>query len=181
MEEKKKSNMGLIIGVLVFLVIGLGAFIFCDKVVFKDEVKQQENSNQEQNNKNEEDNTVVEEETETENCPEVKECEACPEVKVPVCTGTYYGEKSGSAGNGLSYDYKYTYVLKNDGTFTADFGTSSSAGTFVINGNTISLTGLKDTTGPEDQVTQYETTDLLIAADCSYIMYDDNGFKLYKK
>lgn len=35
------------------------------------------------------------------------------------CEVTYYGEASGNLPIGLTYDYKYTYTLKNDGTFTA--------------------------------------------------------------
>lgn len=77
------------------------------------------------------------------------------------CYGTYYGE---------SGTLKYTYVLNKDFTFTADFtGASATKGVFTINGNTVSFTGLKETTGPSDEDPHYSTSDYIMADDCSYI------------
>ena len=101
-----------------------------------------------------------------------------------ICDGEYYGESSGTTPNGLSYDYKYTYNLNKDGTFTASFGdVSGTEGVYLINGNTISLIGKSETTGPEGEVTQYSTKDYIIADDCSYIKINDGevSFDLKKQ
>lgn len=91
-----------------------------------------------------------------------------------LCEGTYYGEANGTLPNGLSYDYKYTYTLNSDGTFSADNGgASGTSGVFLINGNTISLIGSVETSGPADSAKQYSTKDYLIEDDCSSITIDD--------
>lgn len=143
--ESKKSK--IIIAILVVLVLVLGVFVLCDKVVLKEE----------------------------------KTCETCPEVKKPKCTGNYVGSTSVTK-NGYTAEYNYNYVLKEDGTFTVDYGVTESKGTFVINGNTISLTGEKELHGPADVDTYYSTQDFIIADDCSFILIDEpDGFKIYKK
>lgn len=99
------------------------------------------------------------------------------------CYGTYYVETTGNLDNGLSYDYKYTYNLNNDGTFTADFsGNSAATGKFVINDNTITFISQKHTTGPKDVDPMYSSVDYVIADDCSYILINDGSvsFKIMK-
>lgn len=151
--EGNKSK--IIIGILAVLVLVMGAFIFCDKVL-KDDKK-------------------------TETKEEAKTCEKCPEVKKPKCTGNYAGSTSRTK-NGFTVEYNYDYELKEDGTFTVDYGTTVSHGTYAINGNTISLTGIKELTGPADVDPHYSTQDFIIADDCSFILIDEpDGFKIYKK
>lgn len=103
--------------------------------------------------------------------------ESNKENKAPKCTGTYYGETSGTLPNGLAYDYKYTYVLNEDGTFTANYGETSDKGTYVINDNTITLISAKHTTGPREEDPSYESVDYVIADDCSYIRVGDSTLK----
>ena len=91
------------------------------------------------------------------------------------CSGTYYGELKEEQG-GATFDLKYTYVLNEDGTFTADYGgVSSKSGVFMINDNTISLTGNREIGGPRDVIPSYVTEDAVIADDCSFIKLELNG------
>lgn len=104
--------------------------------------------------------------------------------EVSICTGTYYGETKGTLANGLSYDYKYKYILNENGTFTANFGESSmTTGFYTINDNTISFISKKETTGPRDQDPYYKTSDYIISDDCSYILINDGDitFKLMRQ
>ena len=155
MENKSKN---IVIIVMTIIILLLGGYLVYDKIINKGEnEKQQENKSEEKEN--------------IDNCAKV----------LPKCYGTYYGESSGTYANGISYNYKYTYILKEDGTFTADFGgASGTKGTFVINDNTISLTGMKEITAP--QALHYSTGDYVIADDCSYIEYNKEiNFKLFKQ
>ena len=90
------------------------------------------------------------------------------------CEGVYYGE-SGSL--------KYTYTLKDDGSFIADYsGVSGTHEVYTINDNTISMTGMAELGGPRDQVTYYMTEDAIIADDCSSIkLTKRDGFELKKQ
>ena len=73
-----------------------------------------------------------------------------------------------------------SYVFKQDGTFTADYGgASSTSGVFTINDNTISITGKKEITGPREEDPYYATSDYIISDDCSYILIDSK--KLIKQ
>ncbi len=87
--------------------------------------------------------------------------------------------------NGTSHTLSYTYTLNEDGTFEASFGTASRAtGYYTIHDNTLSITRMRDTTGPRDEVTTYYTNDYVIADDCSYFTFDDGGnesFRLNKQ
>lgn len=168
MDNKLKN---IVIVVMAIIILLLGGYLIFDKVMNNvEDEKQQENATLENVQGNHELEQTQQEQN-TDNCAKV----------VPKCSGTYYGEASGSYANGISYNYKYTYVLKEDGTFTADFGgVSGKQGTFVINGNTISLTGTKEIAGPQDP--HYSTGDYVIADDCSYILYDrEINFKLLKQ
>ena len=163
----KKSNVVLIVLlILAFVVIlFLSSFIlfhvYDKKVTTSTQVKEE---------------VTKEDDTTDTKCPEV-------EVAIPKCVGTYYGEFQQTSSNGLSYDLKYTYILKDDFTFTFSTGSSGTRGTFAINDNTISLTGMKDTAGPRDEVTYYYTEDYVLADDCSFILYDNGGarFKLVRQ
>ena len=79
-----------------------------------------------------------------------------------------------------SYGRNYTYTLNTDSTYTYQYQTLLREGTFVINGNTISLISHKDTTGPSDMDPAYDTTDLVIGEDCSFIFDVLNNIRLNK-
>lgn len=88
-------------------------------------------------------NIQTDKRTEQESSNEKNDC--TPEIveTAAKCYGTYYGKYT-TTENHLSLDLKYTYVLSEDGTFTADFGgVSKNSGVFTINDNTISLIGKK--------------------------------------
>ena len=77
---------------------------------------------------------------------------------------------------------KYTYVLSKDGTFTVDFGTWASNGTYTINDNTISLTSRKEIYG--GPAPSFVTVDAIVADDCSSITLPEDGdyvFELNKQ
>lgn len=171
---EKKKNWGFVVYFVVslFIILGLIIYICYDKgIIFKSasvdntEMKTEvTNHEKEDLEKKEEDGT---------------------QVNTPKCYGTYYGEYNGISNNGLTLDYKYTYVLNQDGTFTADFGSvSRRSGFYYINDNTISLIGTNDTVGPREENTYYNTEDYVIADDCSYILYNDDNaisFKMNKQ
>jgi len=100
------------------------------------------------------------------------------------CSGTYFGESSGTLSNGLSYSYKYVYTLSLDGTYKSIIGDSASTtGVYVINDNTISFIGRKNNVGPREEDPYYTTSDYVIADDCSYIrvVSDTGNFNLNKQ
>lgn len=165
-EETNKKKMPSIVFALIFAALTFaavfGGIVAADYYIsLKDNKTEQENVDKEQESTDGED---VEPSTGADNNETVK----------AKCSGTYYGEASGTS-------IKYTFDLKDDGTFTADFsGVSGTHGTYVINGNTISFTQLKEIAGPDES--PYETVERYIASDCSYIMYDgDIGLKLMRK
>lgn len=95
------------------------------------------------------------------------------------CEGEYYWEKY-EEKDSLVIDSKVTYYLKKDGTYTAAFsGVSGTKGVSVINDNTLTLIGLKETAGPREQVPYYSSSDYIIADDCSYFTIED--FKAVRK
>lgn len=94
------------------------------------------------------------------------------------CVGTYYGELTGNEGR-ITYDYKYTFVLKEDNTYTADYsGISSMTGTYKIENGKIKFTHASE--GNDSNITEV-TDEYDIADDCSYIVYvGDKTFNLNK-
>ena len=176
----KKSNTGWVVYLILSLLIicGLIFYICYDKgIIFKT------NSD----DSNIEDKTDVNNDNEKDQEAEKNDgnAEEKTQGSIPKCYGTYYGEYSETQSNGLTSNYEYTYILNQDGTFTADFGgVSGSSGFYYINDNTISLIGTKDTVGPRDQDPRYATVDYVIADDCSYILYNDGrgiSFKINKQ
>ncbi len=163
--SKQKGKVGLIVALVlaIIVILCLVGYICYDKgIIFKSEVPSEgttTSENEEQNKQ--ESNTTVEGQPPQETTQAVE----CPPVSKPKCTGTYYGELIEN-----NYNLRYTYILNEDGTFTADFGgVSGTRGVFVINDNTISLVGHKDTVGPRELDPYYDTEDYIIADDCSYI------------
>ncbi len=170
-QKNKTSNRGMIIALVVciIIIIGLAGYICYDKVLLDNKTTQDDSKL----SKNTKDTNTTKEE---DNQEEQKEETTTQMSNTQKCTGTYYGEASGNLSNGLSYDYKYTYTLKEDGTFDMLVNNASgTSGVYVITGNTISLIGGKHTTGPIDEDPQYSTVDYVIASDCSYILVDDSN------
>ena len=160
----KKGLIGVIV-VLSILVVGLGSFIAYDKVLATTNSKDNTTSEKESKNEKEQDseNETNPEEVESDTNETVTDNTGSQTTTVPKCTGTYYGA--------LSATETYKYTLNADGTFSADFGgVSGTTGVYVINDNTISLIGKKDTVGPRDQDPYYKTEDYVIADDCSCIV-----------
>lgn len=163
----EKRGLITIIIILSILVVGMGGYTVYDKIVVT-----ADKENKETLNKQDKKNEKVKKDSETssdyndktinssnENNPTNTECQC--QTK-PRCTGTYYGA--------LSATETYKYVLKDDGTFSAEFGGGSgTTGVFVINDNTISFIRRKDTVGPRNQDPYFYTEDYLIADDCSSI------------
>lgn len=178
-KDKPKKNTGMIIGMVVFALlaaggIGFGVWAYLDGNQKTADLNNQisnlksELSNQEQKNQ------ITDDDSDDNTSNDDSQ----------FCTGKYYGETSGTLSNGLSYDYKYTYNLKDDGTFTASFGdVSSTEGKFLVNGNTISLIGKNETSSPEESAPSYSTRDYLISSDCSTIKIADGeiSFDLIKQ
>ncbi len=194
-NNKKKNNKGLLIGLIIciIVIICLSGYIYYDKVLSnnskvdksflnsstKKADEEEDNDDKENRNNKDEDNKSKENANSSVIYP----------AKTRKCTGTYYGETSGTQSNGLSYNFKYTLTLKDDGSFdftAGPLGTADTLGTtgvYIIIENTISLTGRKHTTGPVEQDPEYTTEDYVMAQDCSYILINDDSisFKLMKK
>lgn len=161
----KKGLIGAIV-VLSILVVGLGGFIVYDKVFATTDSNTNTTSEKETKNEKEqepENETDSAEEVESDNTETVTDNTGSQPTTVPKCTGTYYGA--------LSATETYKYTLNADGTFSAEFGgVSGTTGVYVINDNTISLIGKKDTVGPRNQDPYYNTEDYVMADDCSRIV-----------
>ena len=114
---EKKSNTGWVVYLILSLLIicGLIFYICYDKgIIFKTnsdtsniEDKTDVNNDNEKEQEAEKNNGNAEEKT---------------QENIPKCYGTYYGEYSETQSNGLTLNYKSTYILNQDGTFTANFG-----------------------------------------------------------
>lgn len=170
----KKERNNILIFFLIFFIITtllLAGYIYYDKnlkSVKSEDIKETYNNKKDESKKEETNNEEINNQ----------------EEKTKTCYGTYYGEAKGTYPNGLSYDYKYTYNLKEDGTFTANFGgVTETSGVYVINDNTVSFISLKNIAGPKDEDPQYSTSDYLISDDCSYIKInlDNETLQLNKK
>ena len=174
-SEKKKGGNGMLYGMILCAIlavggIGFGVWAMMDgnsQVAKKDEqistLKKHNSELQEQLSNNTVENDLSDDSART-------------------CSGTYYGEASGTLSNGLSYDLKYTYILNDDGTFSADHGgTSGTDGKYMINDNTISLVGHVETGGSRDEATSYVTKDYIITDDCSLIKVNDGEVRFELK
>lgn len=176
--ETKKSGKGTLVALIIsiIIIIALAGYICYDKVLLSNS-ETEKTSKSTANKKtivetdkeddNDADETPVEKDNSNDNSQNSSSTSASK------CTGTYYGEVSGSFNNGLSYEYRHTYTLNADGTFELNINNASGTrGVYVITGNTISLIGAKHTTGPITEDPQYSTADYVIANDCSYILVD---------
>ncbi len=189
-NNKKNNNKGLLIGLIIciIIIICLSGYICYDKVLSNKTDADKSSLNSAIKKVDDEEKKDVKEDKEDENGGNEKSKENTSySVIYPTntrkCTGTYYGEASGTQSNGLSYNYKQTYTLNDDGTFELAGGIASTKGVYVILENTISLIGLKHTTGPADQDPMYMSEDYVMARDCSYILINDGNvsFKAMRK
>ena len=149
MEEKKKSNVGLIILVVILLLacVGMGAFIF----VNKDKLNAKENISQIQDN----------EESKSQDVSNTKYCE-----------GTYTFNDNLPLGDGELH--KQVYTLKNDGTFSESKNdTSKEEGTYIIKDDTIVFIYHPETYGGPDNAS-YTSASYYISSDCSYMSYESH-------
>ena len=149
MEEKKKSNVGLIILVVILLLacVGMGAFIF----VNKDKLNAKENISQIQDN----------EESKSQDVSNTKYCE-----------GTYTFNDNLPLGDGELH--KQVYTLKNDGTFSGSKNdTSKEEGTYIIKDDTIVFIYHPETYGGPDNAS-YTSASYYISSDCSYMSYESH-------
>ena len=104
------------------------------------------------------------------------------EKDVPKCTGKYYGEKTGTE-NGVSFDYKYTYELREDGTYSVNYSDVQGAdGKYVEIGNSICFVEPLEVVGPGDYP-HYNSYCSFIKDDCSSILKNisDNGERMELK
>lgn len=175
-KNKKVKVLGVLLAIAIIIIFGLVGYICYDKgIIFNKNTVTNESTDS---------NSSTKKSTEDEAKEDEKE-EVTASLNKPKCYGTYYGEARVDSGNGHSYDYKCTYILKEDGTFSFDDGFRGTSGVFVINDNTVSLTGTKETVGPRDKDPYYSTEDFVIADDCSYILYyvtgDNYTFKLNRQ
>ena len=84
----------------------------------------------------------------------------------PKCTGKYYGEFIGSK-NGINFDYRYTYELKADGTYTVNYSDVQQAeGKYLIIDNSICFAEPLEIVGPGDNP-HYSAYCNYIKEDCS--------------
>ena len=128
MKEKQKN---ILIGVLIFIIIALIVGI-CYLTIFSKE----NTLNTNKNNSNIQTDCDCEKESgSSDNSSTDKEG-----TKSKVCTGTYYGEATGTSSNGLTYVYEDTYTLNDDNSFTASLSGLGRDGYYYINDNTITFT-----------------------------------------
>ncbi len=167
--KERKNNFFVPFIITLLLVIGLIAYLGYEKIEinYKDtESKNNEVTNQTEPTENTNTSTDNNESNQNQNIT------SCPSLPAPKCVGTYSAQDS--------YGRNYTYTLNTDSTYTYQYQTLLREGTFVINGNTISLISHKDTTGPSDMDPAYDTTDLVIGEDCSFIFDVLNNIRLNK-
>lgn len=172
--ERKQGNIGLVavIILLILVIIGMGLYIAYDKgIIFSSDTAKTTTKYK--------NDTTIDDDNSDDLDPEENNLEDSE-----TCYGTYYGETQGTLNNGLTYDYKYTYVLNRDNTYTASFNAvSSQSGTYTINDGLISFTHQPEVTAPEG----YEPADIIdsysISSDCNYIVIpvNDTSFKLMRQ
>ena len=162
MEEKKKSNAGLIVLVVILLLacIGMGSFIFInkDKLTAKGNATTTVESDKKDTNEKTE---TTKEESKSQDVSNTKYCE-----------GTYTFNDNLPLGDGELH--KQVYTLKNDGTFSGSKNdTSKEKGTYIIKDDTIVFIYHPETYGGPD-IASYTSASYYISADCSYMSYESH-------
>lgn len=179
---EKKSNPRLVVALIltIIIILGLVLYICYDKEIIFSNKANEETENYSKNDEKEEDeksnnSSGLEDDLNTD------ENGINTTYNQKKCYGTYYGESSGTQDNGISWNIKATYVLNPDGTYSADYGTSSEEGIYVTIANTITFIGPKQTFGPEDQDPHYYSESYVIADDCSYFIASNQEGLILRK
>ena len=169
MEEKKKSNVGLIVLVVILLLacVGMGSFIFINK----DKIMSKENAT-----------TTNSEKKETETTSNT--------IETRNCIGTYSGQGAVTqdARTGEKTNGTITVDLKEDGTYklTKSGMDQYWAGHYTIIENALLLKEGPSTCGPGADCSEKYSSFLNIADDCSKItggygsVFFDSNFTLTK-
>ena len=181
MEEKKKSNVGLIILVVILVLacVGMGAFIFINKdnlVNTKCDTSTVNNESKEKNNVE-----IVEEE---------KANEENNNIETRSCIGTYSGEGAitQDAQTGQKQNGTITIDLKDDGTYklTKSGMEQYWVGHYNIVENALLLKEGPHTCGPGADCSEKYSAFLYLSDDCSKItggygsVFFDSNFTLTK-
>lgn len=164
MEEKKKSNAGLIVLIVILLLAcaGMGSFIFInkDKLTAKENATTTVESDKKDTNEKTE---TTKEESKSQDVSNTKYCE-----------GTYTFNDNLPLGDGELH--KQVYTLKNDGTFSGSKNdTSKEEGTYIIKDDTIVFIYHPETYGGPDNAS-YTSASYYISSDCSYMSYESHKF-----
>ena len=182
MEEKKKSNVGLIVLVVILLLacVGMGAFIF----VNKDKIMSKENTTTIENEKAE---TVKKTEEEKD---EPKTEATNNTIETRSCIGTYSGQGAVTqdARTGENTNGTITVELKEEGTYklTKSGLDQYWTGHYTIIENALLLKEGPSTCGPGADCSEKYSSFLSIADDCSKItggygsVFFDSNFTLTK-
>ena len=185
MEEKKKSNVGLIILVVILLLacICMGGFIFLnkDKIFAKESTTITDTAKKEktENTEKEESENKTEAETPKSNTIETRSC-----------IGTYSGQGAVSkdARTGQNTTGTITLDLKEDGTYklTKSGMEQYFTGHYTIIENALLLKEGPSTCGPGADCSEKYSSFLSMAEDCSKIaggygsVFFDSNFTLTK-
>ena len=182
MEEKKKSNVGLIVLVVILLLacVGMGAFIF----VNKDKIMSKENTTTIENEKAETAKKTEEEKDE----PKTEATNNTIETRS--CIGTYSGQGAVTqdARTGENINGTITVELKEEGTYklTKSGLDQYWTGHYTIIENALLLKEGPSTCGPGADCSEKYSSFLSIADDCSKItrgygsVFFDSNFTLTK-
>jgi len=185
MEKNRSNKLVLPLILSILAIIGLVGYLCYEKgkaenkTVSTEEIASEGTDTKKQvkeATKSEEENndTAKVEETTKCNC-ENKTIQTIIQEK-PKCYGTYYGEYHNQNSN-----LKYTYTLKDDGTFEADFGgVSGTRGVFMIVENTIVFARQPELSSPNSEDPKYYAAAYTMADDCSTIRIQE-GFYLKKQ
>ncbi len=185
MEEKKKSNVGLVVLIVILLIacVGMGAFIFVnkDKIMSKERATISDAEKKEPTEKIEKEETQIK--TETAN-------EKNNTIETRSCIGTYSGEGAiyQDARTGQNVNGTITVDLKEDGTYklTKSGIEQYWVGHYTIIENALLLKDAPSTCGPESDCSEKYFSFLSISDDCSKIVggygsvFFDSNFTLTK-
>lgn len=180
MEEKKKSNVGLILLVVILLLacVGMGAFIF----VNKEKLMSKETTTTTKTEKKETAKETEKEEDKTEDSNNT--------IEIRSCIGTYSGQGAVTedARTGEKTNGTITVDLKEDGTYklTKSGMDQYWTGHYTIIENALLLKEGPSTCGPGADCSEKYSSFLNIADDCSKItggygsVFFDSNFTLTK-
>lgn len=185
--KTKKGSMGLVTVLIIVLIVvsAIGGWIVGTSRMVN--ILEEKNNKVSQKNQEVKEN-AKDETTEVEEVEQNDKLEKAEETtksnisssNAPRCTGTYYGKYYSKDNQGITTNMEYTYVLNEDGTYTANLSNIHELkGAFIITENTATFIQLKDTYGDPKESTIYTSVDYVMSDDCSYMLVDDGkNFKL---